>query len=1021
MDSSTSSESTAPAPAKETASAAAKSSAKPAPFFPYEVHRTVLDNGVKVLLVPTPADGLVAYWSVCRTGSRDEVEEGVTGFAHFFEHMMFRGTEKLPHGEYDKVVNGMGADANAFTTDDFTAYHLSFAKDDLPKVIEIEADRFQNLKYAEDAFKTESGAVYGEYRKGRTNPFEVLEEAVRDAAYDKHTYKHTTIGFVADIERMPTQYEYSKTFFQRFYRPENLVIVVTGDFDPTKALAEIKKQYGGWKKGYTAPKITPEPVQTAERRIDVPYDYPTLPIVALNFKGAAFDPTDKTMVAAMLIAELGFGETSPAYKKLVLDEQRAESLEGDFGMNRDPGLWSVVAMVKEPNNVKAVERDLWAAIDELRKTPVSAQRLDDVRSHMKYRFLSRLSTPNRIAGSLARFAAITGDISCIDQMYATLATVTPDDVRRAADQFLVKDHCTVAILHSKDQAIADKNEKNARAGADTKRATIEAVLASGVATDSSNANALAREFAFASNADAAASEAVGETSALGPRVDAAETGSSPSADRGTVSQPPVLLQRANDQTVAFKIWFQVGSQDDPPGKEGLAALTSAMISEGGTASLAYDQILQKLFPLAASYQASTDREMTVVSGEVHKDNADRFASLLIDAIVHPGFRTEDFDRLRAQTISFIENNLRSSSDEELGKAALYEAIFKGTPYGHIEAGTVAALKSITLDDVKSFYKSHWTRENVVVGLGGAFTKSLADKLQSDLGELAAGKPQATPESKPASIEGRHALLVEKGGKNTSISFGCPIDVHRGSRDYYALWIANSWLGEHRNSSSHLYNVIREKRGMNYGDYSYVEAYPNGGRRNMPPTGVARHEQIFEGWIRTLPRDQAVFALRAGLREVDHLANNGLTKEQFEFTKRFLKGYTLHFAEDTADKLGYAIDDRFYGLTGPNGGDGDLARWKKMLGELTNDDVSAALKKHLSADNLQIAMVTDKAADMKTALVSDAPSPITYKIEQTPEILAEDKEIERFPLKIPDANVTIVPVKEMFAGGAKANG
>src|SRR6185436_20191865 len=126
---------------------------------------------------------------------------------------------------YDKIVNGMGADANAFTTDDFTAYHMGFATADLPTVVKIEADRFQHLSYDETQFKTESGAVYGEYRKGRTSPFEVLFESLQDAAFDQHTYKHTTIGFEADIKAMPEHYDYSKGFFQRFYRPENVVVV----------------------------------------------------------------------------------------------------------------------------------------------------------------------------------------------------------------------------------------------------------------------------------------------------------------------------------------------------------------------------------------------------------------------------------------------------------------------------------------------------------------------------------------------------------------------------------------------------------------------------------------------------------------------------------------------------------------------------------------------------------------------------------------------------------------------------
>ncbi len=133
--------------------------------FPYAIHQKTLANGLEAIVVPMPSDGLVSYWSIVRTGSRDEVEPGVTGFAHFFEHMMFRGTAK--HPEYDAITNGIGADANAFTNDDITAYHLSFAKQDLPTVVEVEADRFQNLLYDETGFKTEAGAVYGEYRKSR--------------------------------------------------------------------------------------------------------------------------------------------------------------------------------------------------------------------------------------------------------------------------------------------------------------------------------------------------------------------------------------------------------------------------------------------------------------------------------------------------------------------------------------------------------------------------------------------------------------------------------------------------------------------------------------------------------------------------------------------------------------------------------------------------------------------------------------------------------------------------------------
>ena len=945
-------ESTLPASAmrSEQKAGGESKSASSAKVFPYAVETHQLDNGLKVLFVPMPSEGLVSYWSIVRTGSRDEVEAGVTGFAHFFEHMMFHGSKRFPGPVYDGIVNGMGADANAFTTDDFTAYHLGITQADLPKVIEIEADRFQHLEYDEPGFKTESGAVYGEYRKGRTSPFEVLFEAVQDAAFDKHTYKHTTIGFEADIKKMPEQYAYSKTFFERFYRPENIVVVVTGDFDKRATLELIKTNYAAWKPGFTAPKVVAEPEQKAERRIDVPFDGQTLPILAINFKGEKLLPTDRTMIAATLIGELAFGETSDAYKELVLDDQRVDAMFASFGYNRDPGLWSVIAKVKEASDLSSIERRLWSAIGELANRPVDAEKLDSARSRLKYSFLSNLSTPGNVNDSVAQVIAITGDITAVDQIYNTLDQVTPEDVQRAAAKYLTRQRATVAILHSRSQA-------------------------AGVAS-------------------------VG-------------------------AEPPVLMPVPADPNVAFSIAFYVGSQNDPKGKEGLAALVGAMISEGGTAKNTYAELLLKMFPLAGGYSANVDKEMTVVTGVVHRDKLEAFYALLIQALVTPGFRADDFERLRDSAISDIETSLRFSSDEELGKAALFERVFSGTPYAHLTEGSVDALKSITLEDVQKFWTEHYTRENLVLGLGGAFPEWLPASMQADLARLPSGVVEAPPAPQAAPIQGRSVLIVEKPSVETkageaptttsaAISFGYPIPVRRGTREYYALWIANSWLGEHRNSSSHLYQVIREARGMNYGDYSYIEAYPNGGRRSMPPTGVGRRAQMFEVWIRPVPRDQALFALRAALREVELLAKNGMTREQFETTKGFLAKYSLHFAETTAERLGYALDDRYFGVK-----EGHLALFRKMMKEITLEEVNAAVKKHLQVENVAIAIVSDHAVELRDAIVADKPSPMSYGDNQKPkEVLEQDKLIEAYPLRIPLDRAWVVPVADMFSGREK---
>jgi zinc protease len=466
---------------------------------------------------------------------------------------------------------------------------------------------------------------------------------------------------------------------------------------------------------------------------------------------------------------------------------------------------------------------------------------------------------------------------------------------------------------------------------------------------------------------------------------------------------------AADPTISLSVQFAVGSQNDPPGKEGLAFLTGEMLADAATEARALDEILEALYPLAASYNMRVDRERSTLTGRVHRDNLDAYLELFTDAFLHPKFEATDFERVQSDAINDIENTLRYSSDEELGKAALNEFVFRGTRYAHPSEGTVAGLRSITLDDVRAFYRRHYTAGNVMLGVGGGYDDALVARLTDALRRLPPGEAAAPPAIEPAAIEGRSVTLIDKPGADASISFGFPVNVHRGERDFYALWIANSWLGEHRHQASHLFNVIREARGLNYGDYSYIEAFPEGGERSMPPVNVPRRQQLFEVWIRTLPNPQAPFALRAALRELQLLVDNGLTPEQFELTRTFLKKYSLHFAETTSERLGYAVDDRFYGIDGA----GHLARFRQMMDELTLADVNAAIKRHLQHANLKIAIVTGDAANLRTLLASGAPTPISYDSPKPDAILAEDREIAALPLGLTSERIEIVPVMSAF--------
>src|SRR5712692_1447039 len=320
--------------------------------FPTEVHS--LKSGLRLVLVPYDSPGLVAYYTLMRVGSRNEVEQGRSGYAHFFEHMMFTGTKAHPAREYDDVMTSLGLSTNAFTDNDLTVYHLYGPARALPTSIEYEADRFANLDYTEAAFRTEAGAILGEYLKSASNPEQKLAEKMMETAYTTHTYRHTTIGFLDDIKNMPAGFEYSRQFFRRYYTPDNATIFVVGDFDKTTTLSMIENAYGAWKGKLDAAPIPVEPRQTKHRRGQVEWNTPTLPRLWIAWHAPSANELKLAAVQNLMTAYL-FGPTSPLYQSLVLGKQLVDSMDATYGDHRDPYLFGVLLRGRAPKTQLTVE------------------------------------------------------------------------------------------------------------------------------------------------------------------------------------------------------------------------------------------------------------------------------------------------------------------------------------------------------------------------------------------------------------------------------------------------------------------------------------------------------------------------------------------------------------------------------------------------------------------------------------------------------------------------------------------
>jgi zinc protease len=417
--------------------------------FPLAYEQSDLANGLRVITIPTGYPNVVSLYIVVQTGSRNEIEPGKSGFAHLFEHMMFRGTKNFPPAKYEEIMKEAGASTNAYTSDDLTAYHATFSKEDLDTILKLESDRFQNLDYTPEIFKTETTAVLGEYNKNSANPTSKLSEVLRETVYKTHTYAHTTMGYIKDIEDFPNQYDYSLQFFQRFYRPEYATIVIVGDVTHEQALALTKKNFGDWKRGNYTAQIPKEPEQTEARTAHVDWASPTLPWVVVGFRGPAYSDSNKDKAALDLLASIVFDENSELYQRLVIKEQKVDNLGPDFADRVDPEIFSVWARVKKQEDMDYVRDQILATYKRYMTELIPQAKLNAASSRMRYSFALSMNSSDAIAGSLAPYISLRRTPETIDKLYTLYDSVTPEDVRAAAARYFVEKNRSIVTLATK--------------------------------------------------------------------------------------------------------------------------------------------------------------------------------------------------------------------------------------------------------------------------------------------------------------------------------------------------------------------------------------------------------------------------------------------------------------------------------------------------------------------------------------------------------------------------------------------
>ncbi|MBI3194979.1 MAG: insulinase family protein [Ignavibacteriae bacterium] len=471
------------------------------------------------------------------------------------------------------------------------------------------------------------------------------------------------------------------------------------------------------------------------------------------------------------------------------------------------------------------------------------------------------------------------------------------------------------------------------------------------------------------------------------------------------------IHSSNSPLVTFRVILRAGEIHSPAGKEGLNALTAYGIAQGGTQELSYQQVVEKLYPWAANINVQVDQEITTFIGNVHRDHLEEFYKLFTDLLLRPRFDESDFSRVKDLGLNYLRNTLRSTSDEQLGKQALNAMLYAHHPYKNTEFGTVQGLSSSTIDDVKAYYKKIYTQGNFWFGIAGGYPKSIIEKIKTDFSILPDVPFNEVALPKPELINNLEVMIVEKPARAFAISMGHPILLTRKDKDFYALLVANSYFGEHRTFNGVLMNRLRGDRGLNYGDYSYIEKFTGGvGSGNVfPDLNTPLRHQFFSIWLRPVQPENTRFAIRNALFEFKNFVEHGLTNDDFEKTKKFVLNYSKLWAGTLNRRLGYQMDSEFYGT------DYFIDRIDRELQSLSVEEVNAAVKKYLNNKNIKIAVVVDegKGGEILNGMVANAISPIKYASSVSPNILEQDKLIEKFQLSINNERSKVVKASELF--------
>jgi zinc protease len=820
------------------------------------VQETILDNGLKVLIKPVRTAPAVSMYVWYKVGSRNE-KKGETGLAHQLEHLMFKGTKARPV-QFGQFFNLLGAQANAFTTFDTTAYYATTGADKLDALLQLESDRMVNTVAGPEQLASEKTVVLSELDGYRNSPDSVLSDKVQETAFTTHPYRQTPIGDRNDVVNFTAKM--AQDFYQQNYGPNNATLVIVGNVDPKTTLEKVKATFGQVPaRAKPATSFPQEPPQTEERRVTVKQPG-SIPILEMLYH--APKSTDPDIYALDLLDNvLNVGRSSRMYKALV-ETGIAASVSGGISPQVDPGWYNLEAIPNSNTSLETLQQKMDAVLEKVKKEKVTPEELRRAKETARVStFLGNDSIENQ-AQALGYFETIYGDWRVIDKLSERYGKVTQEDLLRVAQKYLAPTNRTVGNFIPTSQG---------------------------------------------GSASAAASPGKPESFSPGAPIDPATLAKYlpplPKTSNTQVAKPErgvlpngltyLILPNRSAPTVSIQIDLNAGSGFDPKAKAGLSNLTAGLLTSG-TKTKSASEIARLLDNEGIKFGGGVRREKASLSAQALSEDTEKVLKIGADVLINPSFPLDEFNRAKARTLVGLKAELDDPGS--VARRDFYQSLFPENHPFHSQP-LPESIQSLTPADLNKFHQQYYRPDNgTLVVVGDVDPAQVKGWIAKYMGTWKAqGKPlpltATTPKPNP-----KETVVELLGKQQTEVFLGAP-GLSRKDPDFYAAQVLNQILGGDT-LSSRLGKRVRDQLGLTYGVYS---AFVTG--KLVGPFIVV---------MQTNPKDTEK-AIDETLKEINRFRTDGPTDLELANAKRSLiYEFPLEFLSN--DNLGDIIlSQEEYGL------------------------------------------------------------------------------------------------------------